>query len=29
VVVAILDHLGIPSEPPKLARARSPSFEAA
>ncbi|AUX47511.1 uncharacterized protein SOCE26_090320 [Sorangium cellulosum] len=29
VVVAILKHLGLPSEPPPIPRARSPSCEAA
>jgi hypothetical protein len=29
VVVAILVHLGLPAQPPPIARARSPSFEAA
>ena len=29
VIVAILDHLGLPTDPPPVARARSPSFEAA
>ena len=29
VIVAILEHLGLPTAPPPLARARSPSFEAA
>ncbi|WP_437774427.1 hypothetical protein [Sorangium sp. So ce1097] len=29
VIVAILKHLGLPSEPPPIARARSPSCEAA
>jgi len=29
VIVAILGHLGLPTEPPSLARARSPGFEAA
>jgi len=28
-IVAILSHLGIPTEPPPIARARDPSFEAA
>jgi hypothetical protein len=25
-IAAILEHLGLPSEPPPLTRARSPSF---
>ena len=29
VIVAILDHLGPPTNPPPVARARSPTFEAA
>jgi hypothetical protein len=29
VIVAILQHLGLPTEPPRVARARSPTFEAA
>jgi hypothetical protein len=29
VIVAILEHHGLPTEPPPIARARSPSFEAA
>ncbi|XYI02126.1 hypothetical protein ACMHYB_21055 [Sorangium sp. So ce1128] len=29
VIVAILKHLGLPSEPPPIARARSPNCEAA
>jgi hypothetical protein len=28
-IMAILQHLGLPTEPPPIARARSPSFEAA
>jgi len=28
-IVAILTHLGIPTEPPPIARARDPSFDAA
>jgi hypothetical protein len=28
-IVAILAHLGLPTEPPPIARARSPSFDAA
>ncbi|WP_437912534.1 hypothetical protein WME73_36290 [Sorangium sp. So ce302] len=28
-IVAILTHLGIPSEPPPIARAGDPSFDAA
>jgi len=29
VIVAILEHLGLPTESPPVARARSPSFDAA
>ena len=29
VIVAILKHLGLPSEPPPIARARSPNCQAA
>jgi hypothetical protein len=29
VIVALLAHLGLPTEPPPIARARSPSFDAA
>jgi hypothetical protein len=28
-IVAILTHFGIPTEPPPIARARDPSFDAA
>ncbi|WP_437898908.1 hypothetical protein [Sorangium sp. So ce124] len=28
-IVAILAHLGLPTEAPRIARARSPSFDAA
>jgi hypothetical protein len=29
VIAAILDHLGLPTGPPPLARARNPAFDAA